>query len=103
MLRLAGRAHAGRAPVPRPRRTTRPARARSSATARCSRPSRASSLETDPAKARAIAARAPRATTSCCPNYVNNWREDGYTDEDFADGGSDRLVDALVAWGDVTP
>jgi 2-methylisocitrate lyase-like PEP mutase family enzyme len=24
----------------------------------------------------------------------------GFTDEDFADGGSDRLVDAIVAWGD---
>jgi hypothetical protein len=35
------------------------------------------------------------------PNYVNNWREDGFTDEDFQDGGSDRLVDALVVHGDV--
>lgn len=25
----------------------------------------------------------------------------GFTDEDFADRGSDRLIDALVAWGDV--
>jgi hypothetical protein len=24
----------------------------------------------------------------------------GFTDADFADGGSDRLVDAVVAWGD---
>ncbi|HVS68198.1 MAG TPA: LLM class F420-dependent oxidoreductase, partial [Mycobacteriales bacterium] len=24
----------------------------------------------------------------------------GFTDDDFADGGSDRLIDALVAWGD---
>jgi probable F420-dependent oxidoreductase len=33
-------------------------------------------------------------------NYANNLRRLGFTDEDFADGGSNRLVDALVAWGD---
>jgi hypothetical protein len=31
---------------------------------------------------------------------VNNLRRLGFGDEDFADGGSDRLVDSLVAWGD---
>jgi probable F420-dependent oxidoreductase len=34
------------------------------------------------------------------PNYTNNLRRLGFGDDDFADGGSDRLVDALVAWGD---
>ena len=34
------------------------------------------------------------------PNYANNLRRLGFGDEDFSDGGSDRLVDALVAWGD---
>jgi probable F420-dependent oxidoreductase len=34
------------------------------------------------------------------PNYTNNLRRLGFGDEDFAGGGSDRLVDALVAWGD---
>ena len=34
------------------------------------------------------------------PNYTNNLRQLGFGDSDFADGGSDRLVDALVAWGD---
>lgn len=34
------------------------------------------------------------------PNYVNSFRRMGFTDEDFAAGGSDRLVDAIVAWGD---
>lgn len=34
------------------------------------------------------------------PNYVNNLKHLGYTDDDIADGGSDRLVDAIVAWGD---
>jgi hypothetical protein len=34
------------------------------------------------------------------PNYVNNWRRLGFSDADFAGGGSDRLVDAVIAWGD---
>jgi probable F420-dependent oxidoreductase len=34
------------------------------------------------------------------PNYTNNMRRLGFNDDDFAAGGSDRLVDALVAWGD---
>ncbi len=34
------------------------------------------------------------------PNYVNNMRRMGFGDDDFAGGGSDRLVDALVVWGD---
>lgn len=35
------------------------------------------------------------------PNYVNNLRRFGFDDDDVADGGSDRLVDAIVCWGDV--
>lgn len=34
------------------------------------------------------------------PNYTNNWLRLGFTEDDLVDGGSDRLVDALVAWGD---
>lgn len=34
------------------------------------------------------------------PNYANNLRRLGFGDDDFAGGGSDRLVDAMVAWGD---
>jgi probable F420-dependent oxidoreductase len=34
------------------------------------------------------------------PNYVRNLRRQGFGDDDFRDGGSDRLVRALVAWGD---
>jgi probable F420-dependent oxidoreductase len=55
-------------------------------------------IETDLAKARAIG----RTATSFylgLPNYVNNFRREGFTDEDFVDGGSDRLVDTLVALG----
>jgi probable F420-dependent oxidoreductase len=32
-------------------------------------------------------------------NYLNNLRRLGWTDDDFADGGSDALIDALVAHG----
>ena len=32
-------------------------------------------------------------------NYCNNLRELGFNDSDFENGGSDRLIDALVAWG----
>ncbi|HEX4024078.1 MAG TPA: TIGR03620 family F420-dependent LLM class oxidoreductase [Steroidobacteraceae bacterium] len=57
-------------------------------------------LEPDPAKARA-AARAALGFYLAAPNYLNNLRRLGFGDPDFAGGGSDRLVDALVAWGDI--
>ena len=56
-------------------------------------------LESDPAGARAIA-RAALSVYFGLPNYVNNWKRYGFTDEDVAEPGSDRLVDALVVWGD---
>jgi probable F420-dependent oxidoreductase len=56
-------------------------------------------LETDPGRARATARSFMRMYLQL-PNYVNNLRDFGYDDQDFADGGSDRLVDAIVAWGD---
>lgn len=34
------------------------------------------------------------------PNYVNNLRRLGYADDDLDHGGSDPLLDALIAWGD---
>src|SRR5918998_3986301 len=34
------------------------------------------------------------------PNYVNNLRRLGWGDDDLTGGGSNALVDALVAWGD---
>jgi probable F420-dependent oxidoreductase len=46
------------------------------------------------------AARAHVAAYLGLPNYVANFRRMGFGDADFADGGSDALVDALVAWGD---
>ena len=35
------------------------------------------------------------------PNYYNNWFRYGFDESDLEGGGSDRLVDALVAWGSV--
>ncbi|MGA9375467.1 MAG: LLM class F420-dependent oxidoreductase [Mycobacterium sp.] len=35
-------------------------------------------------------------------NYLNNWRRLGFTEEDIAKPGSDRLIDAVVAHGSVT-
>jgi hypothetical protein len=34
------------------------------------------------------------------PNYLNNLRRYGLTDDDFTAEGSDRWVDTLVVWGD---
>ncbi len=56
-------------------------------------------LETDAAQARARA-RQFLSLYLGLPNYVNNWRRLGFSDADFAGGGSDRLVDAVIAWGD---
>ena len=35
-------------------------------------------------------------------NYRNNLLTLGFNENDFEDGGSNRLVDAIVAWGDET-
>jgi probable F420-dependent oxidoreductase len=56
-------------------------------------------LETDPGKARALG-RETLKTYLELPNYQNNWRDLGFCDDDFRDGGSDRLIDAVFAWGD---
>ena len=34
------------------------------------------------------------------PNYRNNWLRAGFTGDDLVRGGSDRLAEALVVWGD---
>ncbi|MBS1879718.1 MAG: LLM class F420-dependent oxidoreductase [Actinobacteria bacterium] len=57
-------------------------------------------LETDPGLARQIA-RARLAQYLLLPNYTTSFRRQGFTEADFERGGSDRLVDGLVAWGDV--
>lgn len=58
-------------------------------------------FETDPTTARDIARKHTSIYTGL-PNYTNNLKrlDPTLTDDDFVDGGSDRLVDAIVAWGD---
>ncbi|MFF3915038.1 LLM class F420-dependent oxidoreductase [Streptomyces sp. NPDC001852] len=56
-------------------------------------------LEADPARARSLA-RDTLAMYLALPNYTNNFLRHGFTEDDLADGGSDRLVDAVFAWGD---
>lgn len=63
-------------------------------------PEQAFVLERDADKARAVA-RKHMETYLKAPNYINNLKRLGYTDADLAGGGSDRLVDDLVAWGSV--
>lgn len=56
-------------------------------------------LETDRERARTIG-RERLGTYLELPNYTRTLRRLGYTEEDLGYGGSDRLVDDLVAWGD---
>ena len=55
--------------------------------------------EQDPATARRKARSALRVYVSL-DYYHREWRKLGFVDRDFADGGSDALIDKLVAWGD---
>jgi probable F420-dependent oxidoreductase len=61
-------------------------------------PELAVTLTADPSAARVLG-RAHLAVYLGLPNYVNNLRRLGFGDADFAEGGSDRLVDGIVAWG----
>ena len=54
----------------------------------------------DPDEARTLGRRA-LAWYLTLPNYTENLRWLGFDETDWKDGASDRLVDALVAWGDV--
>jgi probable F420-dependent oxidoreductase len=56
-------------------------------------------LERDPEKARAIGRDVIRQHAAL-PNYTNNWLRDGFTQQEI-DNLSDRLIDALIAWGDL--
>lgn len=57
-------------------------------------------LETDAADARRVARRFAVDYLQT-PNYANNLRRMGYTDQDLGGQGSDRVIDATIAWGDV--
>lgn len=63
-------------------------------------PEQAVVFSTDPTEARSIA-RGFMSTYMGLPNYTNNLRRLGWGDEDIStpNGPSDRLVDAIVAWG----
>ncbi len=57
-------------------------------------------LETNPDKARAIG-RAFLGFYLTLPNYANNFLRLGFDEADFKDGGSNKLIDAIIAWGDL--
>jgi probable F420-dependent oxidoreductase len=63
-------------------------------------PEQAVALATDADHARRLG-RQHLETYMALPNYTNNLRRLGFGDEDFAGGGSNRLIDAMVAWGDI--
>ena len=56
-------------------------------------------FETNPDKARGLA-REMLQIYLPLPNYRNNLLRCGYTEDDCESGGSDRLVDGIIAWGD---
>jgi probable F420-dependent oxidoreductase len=55
-------------------------------------------LETDPGKARELA-RNELSRYLPLTNYRNCWYSEGFSDDDLANGGSDRFLDAMVVWG----
>lgn len=63
-------------------------------------PHQAVVLEADPARARAIARANFGASQDPSSAYARNLKNLGYSDDDLSDGLSDRLLDALIAWGD---
>ena len=97
MLELSRDRARRRAPVPRHRRAHR-ARARGGRRRTAPRAGAGASCSRPTPTRRAGWPAGPRLYLAL-PNYVNNWQRLGFADE-TRDGGSDRLVDALVAWGD---
>lgn len=63
-------------------------------------PEQAVVLESDPAKARQIG-RDFLGIYLGLPNYTNNFLRLGFNESDFKNGGSDRLIDSIIAWGDL--
>jgi probable F420-dependent oxidoreductase len=55
-------------------------------------------LTTDAEKARAVGRKSLEIYLNLA-NYLNSWKRLGFTDDDVAKPGSDRLVDAVVAYG----
>jgi probable F420-dependent oxidoreductase len=98
MLKLSAERADGAHPYNVPPEHTAQARAILGA-GKCLCPEQAVVFETDAAKARAIG-RDFLEIYLTLPNYTNNFLRLGFKTEDFAGGGSDRLIDAVVAWGD---
>jgi probable F420-dependent oxidoreductase len=96
MLELAGARTAGSHPYLVPPEHAAVARKRMGANALVA-PEVGVVLETNPDKARAMARDAVSFYLGL-PNYVNNWLRLGYSEEDVK--GSDKLIDALFAWGE---
>jgi probable F420-dependent oxidoreductase len=63
-------------------------------------PEQAVVLVPDPTKARKIS-RDFLAIYLGLPNYTNNFLRLGFNNSDFKNGGSDRLIDSIIAWGDL--
>jgi probable F420-dependent oxidoreductase len=63
-------------------------------------PEQAVILETNPGKARKIG-RDFLGFYLKAPNYANNLLWLGFNENDFQNGGSDRLIDSIIAWGDL--
>jgi probable F420-dependent oxidoreductase len=64
-------------------------------------PEQAVVLERDKTRAYDIARRHLRRYLPL-PNYADNLRRLGFNDDDLDDNGSNRLIDALIVWGDET-
>jgi alkanesulfonate monooxygenase SsuD/methylene tetrahydromethanopterin reductase-like flavin-dependent oxidoreductase (luciferase family) len=59
-------------------------------------------LETDPVKARQAAREYMKTYVPRLPNYTSNLKNLGWAEAEFENGCSDKLVDAIVAWGTET-
>jgi probable F420-dependent oxidoreductase len=98
VLRLAAERTAGAIPYLVTPEHTRQARAILGA-GKVLAPEQKAVLETDPQRARAIGRPRVQRPYLGLVNYTSNLRRLGWSEEDLSDGGSDALIDALVAWG----
>jgi len=98
VLRLAAERTAGAIPYLVTPQHTRQARAILGAE-KVLAPEQKAVLETDPQRARAIGRPRVQRPYLGLVNYTSNLRRLGWSEEDLTDGGSDALIDALVAWG----
>jgi probable F420-dependent oxidoreductase len=98
VLRLAAERTAGAIPYLVTPEHTRRARAILGA-GKVLAPEQKAVLETDPQRARAIGRPRVQRPYLGLVNYTSNLRRLGWSEEDLTDGGSDALIDALVAWG----